>query len=529
MLRFFRQVTVARILLSYLVGLLIPLRTELFPVSLLLWAVFGLGMHRYVSTRLPSGWSIRWIPGLCFLLLWMAMGNWNMSRILRNAEFPEPESRFVAEVRLLDHPTKNKKSQSVPIRIEAVDSGYEKWQGKSLLVYLASGWEVVSPEINDRLLLQLSPSPALSPAYPGAFDQVSWLRKKGICGTAYAGEGQGRILHKGFAYHPRVVAKKISDYLIDRFRLAGLKDQKLALVSALVLGERSGLDAETTNAFSSTGISHILSVSGLHVAVLYGVLSFLLGVLDPKSRLNVFRQLILIGFLIFYAFITGLSPSVCRSVFMFSMLAFGKCLNRKSLSINTVLFSAWVLLLINPGFIFDLGFQLSYLAVVSLIVLYPLVLDLWKPKILPVQRIWEMACLSLVAQLGTAPLTIHVFHAFPSYFLLNNLIAVPFSSLLLYFAGSYLALGWIPGFGGWLANTLGYLLDFFLQLTQKAADLPYALLDRLHIGVVEVFFLYALLVCISVCFLGKRRHLFIPSLVVGLMCQVVFLLNSFGF
>jgi len=325
----------------------------------------------------------------------------------------------------------------------------------------------------------------------------------------------------------RATAEKMRSMLLNRFSAAGISGEEYSMVSALTLGSVQLLTPETKKEFSVSGVSHILSVSGLHVAVVFAILEFMLSFFNRFERLKVVKQVLIIAVLWCYAFMTGLSPSVIRSAFMFSMIAFGRCLHRKSQTINTVLFSAFILLLWKPSFLFDLGFDLSYCAVISIVVMHERLTSSWKPSSKIVGYFWQMICLSGVAQLGTAPLTIYYFHQFPNYFLLNNLIAVPFSGMIIYLACAFLLLGDIPYLGGvlsWCLNTALYWFQWFVKTT---SELPFALTENIEIQKMEVILLYGLMCSFFVWFFLKRRKWIFVVLLCILSLQLLSLSEHF--
>jgi competence protein ComEC len=527
-LHFVKQIPLLRLLIPYVFGLLLPLDWGRLLISIVLIGFWGIWLHHRLEQLLSASWNLRWMPGLCFVCLFYTLGSWNAQVVQTKAIAPASDAHFLCEVELLETPEEKQKSIAAPVQIVATDSFDRNWVGKKMQLYFAKEWIQQKLKIGDKLYLQLSPKLPNPPATKADFDAASWLRNKGICATSYVSPFSGSLSARASASRLSVVAQRVRQTLRERFERGGMHGQELALVSALTLGTKFDLDASTKNSFSSTGISHILSVSGLHVAVIYGVMLFLLSIFDPYDRFKTPRLIFVIVFLFFYAFITGLSPSVLRSVFMFSMLAFGQCMRRKSLTINTVVFTAFVLLLVDPGYIRDVGFQLSYLAVFFLVVVYPKVLELWTPKSTSLKRLWELICLSMTAQLGTAPLTMHLFHVFPNYFLLNNLIAVPFSSLLIYLSGFFLSVGWIPVVSDFVGALLNTCLHVFLLCTKLASEWPFALTRNIHLDGFGVGFLYLVILTMYVFFLLKKRRWVFPLLASVFLCELYFLMTNFG-
>jgi len=520
-----RKLSVSRLFIPYLTGLLLLPGDLRFILSLLMLGLWGLFLYRLLEKRLPSAWSVRWIPGACIFCLWMALGGINMHWLNQNASFPAETKPFFANIRIVSLPVEKPKSRQCEVSVELPEEGFENWKGKHLQLYFKKEANTAELDIGDRLQVKLQPQMPEPPATSYDFDFASWLRHKGICGTSFV--KNWALISNASPWNVQAQAERMRRILLQLFRSEGIDGPEFALVSALVLGETNQLTADTKTDFSVSGISHILSVSGLHVAVVYAVLAFLLSFLDRFERWRVPKQLLIVLILFFYAFVTGLSPSVLRSAFMFSLLALGKCMHRKSLTLNTVLFSAFVLLLWNPGFFYDLGFQLSYLAVFFIVVVHPRLVALWMPSNKPTRYLWEMLCLSLVAQLGTSPLTVHAFHTFPNYFLVNNLVAVPYSSLLIYLALAFLMLSGIPWVGPFLAKLLDGCLHGFLVMVETTGNLPHALTIDLYPDIGQVFGFYLIILTFFIAFLLKRRAWVIPFLATVLGFQILTFGRSF--
>jgi len=502
--RFLHKVPTFRILIPYLMGVLILPGLIRLAWSLAVFAVGGLLLHRKLERRMSTAWAVRWIPGLSMACLWMSLGAFSATCEKRIAVFPAGvKEKMATMVRLESVPVEKPKSWQCQVCV--LQSEDERLVGKNVQLYVAKDPRAKTLELGNCLLAELRLRDLETPVEPGAFDYAAWLRNKGVCATAYVPSWSWKRCEKASLWNLKVSAEKMRSALLSRFSKAGISGKEFSLVSALTLGSVQLLTKETKEQFSVSGVSHILSVSGLHVAVVYAILEFLLSFCNRFDRLRVIKQLFLILVLWLYAFMTGLSPSVIRSALMFSMIAFGGCLHRKSQTINTVLFSAFLLLLWKPSFLLDLGFELSYCAVISIVVLHQKITAVWKPASRVTGYFWEMVCLSAVAQMGTAPLTIYTFHQFPNYFMLNNLVAVPASGLIIYLAFAFLFLSDIPFLGVMLTWCLKSSLFWFQWFVQTTSELPYALTENIQIGKIEVLLLYLLMASGFVWIFMKRR------------------------
>lgn len=517
-LRILWKIPVLRLLLPYLVGVLLFPDASHLVVSVFMTGCWVLVFYRFLAKRLPASWEIRWLPGFGFSLLWLALGGFNAQRVSECSLYPgEASSPLFVSAEVMSMPVEKPKSRMCVLGVRDVlasgaEEGLLAWKGKKVQVYIKKDRRSANLFVGDRLLLRIKPREPDPPAAAGDFDYAAYLRNKGICATAYLSAQSWTLQARASPFHLRAMAERVRGKLLNRLRESGATGADYALVSALTLGSTDLLDKEIKSRFSVTGISHILSVSGLHVAVLYAILAFLLSFMNHFEWLQVPRQILLIFALFGYAFITGLSPSVIRSALMFSLMAMGKCLRRKSQTLNTVLFSALVLLLINPAFLFDLGFQLSYGAVLAIVVVHPRVVALWDPSSRVMGYLWKMLCLSTVAQLATAPLTIHCFHQFPNYFLLNNLVAVPLSSLIIYLSTGFLLLCDVPGLGLLAGKCLTASLVGFRGLVKVASDMPMAMTENLHLSTPEVVVCYLLMGSFFVWFFLQRKRWIFPTL-----------------
>jgi competence protein ComEC len=313
--------------------------------------------------------------------------------------------------------------------------------------------------------------------------------------------------------------------LLDKWKVEGANQEEHALFSALILGDRSGVSSETIQAFSSSGIIHLLAVSGLHVGLIYAAILFLL------SRFRIFKELpsirisfILLGLWI-YAFMTGLSPSVIRAASMFSFHAFASLLKRKVSTFNLLSTAALIMIFIKPDIIFHIGFQLSFIAVWGIIAFEPLssYITSFLPKRL--KFIGQAAGVSCSAQVATMPFTIFYFHVFPIYFLPANLIAVPLATLITYTGLVGMFLVNIPFLNNVVIEITCFLLRALLILAQLTADLPKAVYSGIYSNYLILVIGLVLLVLIRLCVLNVSIYLI--KLIIG-SCILMSLISFLG-
>ncbi len=273
----------------------------------------------------------------------------------------------------------------------------------------------------------------------------------------------------------------IRDRLLKIIESCGLKGEVLHLVSAVSLGAREELEPETTQSFSKTGVTHVLAVSGMNVAIIYVVLEMMLRFMNRRKWGIIIQTLIILAAVWGYALITGLSASVLRAAAMFSYLVVGKSLNRNANIYNTLAASAFVLLYFNPSLVYDVGFQLSYAAVLSIVYCHPFLYGLCYFKYWVSDQIWLMITVSVAAQIGTLPFLLHYFHQFPTWFLLANLMVIPLVTLILYLSFIVFAIApLLPFLGIAMARVLGWAGQGMLFSVHFVERLPYSVLENLY-------------------------------------------------
>ena len=370
----------------------------------------------------------------------------------------------------------------------------------------------------DLLTIKCTPLAIVNRGNPYEFDYKFYMQNHGIKYYAYTSTSD--IICHEHPDHRRLIYRAliIRNKIIEMYRARGITGDKLAVVAAVTLGQKNLLDPEQKQNFIKAGVIHIMAVSGLHAVILslfvFNLLFFL------KRKYNLLRIIMTILILWAFAFITGLTPSVLRATLMFSFLQAGKMMNRRVNGINSVLASAFILILIKPSSIFDAGFLLSYSAVIYIICFYQ---DLYLQlhiKNRPIDKVWQSAVVTIVAQAGTLPLTIMLFNRFPTYFILTNIIIIPFSSLLIV-TGCLVVLTFpVPFLSHFLATILNYLTGTTELLTRKASSLPYSTIENIGMTNVECILLSVTIFLFSFFVLKKKPF----SIIYPLAFMILFVL-----
>jgi competence protein ComEC len=413
-----------------------------------------------------------------------------------------PEQTIFAGT-LSDYPEEKENSFMLKVKLNSKISSFGSVPVHgSFLLYNKKDSSGASFLPGDILIFKCTPAQITNRGNPYEFDYRFYMENNGI--KYYAFNASSDILRHFAPAHRKIIYKAliIREKIIEMYKKSGVSDERLPLVAAITLGQKSKLDPEQKQNFIRAGVMHIMAVSGLHAVILslfvFNLLFFM------KGKFNILRIFITIGVLWSFAFVTGLTPSVLRATLMFTFLHAGNILKRKVNGINSVLASAFVLVLIRPSVIFDAGFLLSYAAVIYIICFYrDLFLKLQFKSRLP-DMIWQSAVVTIVAQAGTLPLTIMLFNRFPTYFILTNIIIVPLSSLLV-IIGCIIPLSFPVHF---LSKILGLVLDRLTGLTDllsaKAASLPFSNIENIGLTTVGCIFLTGSIFLFSYFLLRKK-------------------------
>lgn len=397
--------------------------------------------------------------------------------------------------RIASYPHEKEKTWRHEATVEHVHVG-EAWQRVSgkIQIYQSRRGSTVPFAYGDMLLIMGSPQRVRGPINPGEFDYQRFLSYRNIFHQHHVAAGQVRWIGNrpgNPVMAMAMQARSWSETQIDSL-LSG--DRERAVAKALILGITDGLDNELTAAYSATGAMHVLAVSGLHVSIIYAILLVLLRPLRHVRHGIAFQAGIALLLLWLYAAVTGLSPSVLRAVTMFSFVVLARPFGQETNIYNTLAVAAFCLLLFDPMMIMSVGFQLSFLAVIGIVYLHPLLYDWWEPKSYWLDQIWKVSCVSIAAQLATFPLGLLYFHQFPNYFLISNLIVIPASFAVL--VGGLVLLVAAPF--AWVGNLVGVVLDKLIWLLNEFVlwieSWPYSLSENWYISTWQCWVLLAMVI-----------------------------------
>ncbi len=337
-----------------------------------------------------------------------------------------------------------------------------------------------------------------TPLNPDQFSYKNYLEKQQVHYQLYA--NPQNILKTQDAKHTLFgYASRFREHINTKLSHYQYSNDQLSIINALILGQRQNITKEVYDNYTNAGAIHILAVSGLHVGIILLILNFIFKPVERLKNGKVLKTLILLMLLWTYALIAGGSASIIRATTMFSIVAIGINLKRPTNIYNTLAISVFVLLLIKPNFLFDVGFQLSYAAVIAIVSFQPILEALWTPKYKLVNLLWKTLTVTVSAQFGIIPISLYYFHQFPSLFWLSNLIVIPFLSLILGLGLLVITLSlfglpktflsdafgevinWMNQFFGWISNQEDFLI----------IDIPFTVL-QVVVSYILIFCIYAL-------------------------------------
>jgi competence protein ComEC len=404
-------------------------------------------------------------------------------------------------------PEKRRKTLRVELAVQSLltETG---WKSVDSRAWISMPMDApVVPDPGDEVVVRAQLTIPNGPMNPEEFDYRRYLWNKGIAWIGYAPAGTYQIVKtKKDRFNPLFWSVYVSQWADRQFRANIQDDRSYGLVKAMLLGRRDDLRTDQIDDYTTSGTVHILSVSGMHVALIFLVISFIFGWI---KRLRGGKYLYLATvtlLLIFYSIVTGFPPSVQRATLMCIVLAIAEVFQKKHHAVNTLGVSAFIILLLDPLALYDVGFQLSYLAMLGIFLFYKSLENIWTPSSWLLQKVWQVTALSFAAQLATFPLSIYYFHQFPSYFWLVNPFVIAFTNALLPASVVMLFVSLFPvDFLQMVVNLVVQALAYLTNLSAGVPKLfPGYLVDNLYLDGVEIVLLYLVLLLIWLSFENRN-------------------------
>ncbi len=332
------------------------------------------------------------------------------------------------------------------------------------------------------------------------FDYGDYLLRKSISGTALAYAGNWRCTGKPRSLSVSQLAKVCQQQVVDVYRSWGFDQDVQAVVSALTIGEKTDLTPELKAMYSAAGVSHVLALSGLHVGILSCILLWLFYPLTYLKHGRKILAFLVVCLLWLFAFISGLSSSVVRAVVMYSLYTFASfCSEERFSGMHSLVLAAFLMLIYNPFFLFDISFQLSFTAVFSILAFYPLFSRWLCIKNCVLRYVWNTLSLSISAQLGTLPFILYYFGSFPTYFLLVNLVVVILAGGILMLTLVALCIASVPMVGSTVMTLLEWCTSVLNESTRWVQQLDGSQITSVYLSSSQACLLTAVIICFYLC------------------------------
>ena len=417
-----------------------------------------------------SPYVTRWVFGAgvsCFMFL---VGVFLTAHAWKEVKVDWPSERKAYRAVVQEPVQEKPKTYQVPVKVD----------GKEVWLYLAKDSASASLLPGDELFVYARMEPP-----------KDFIYYKGVSGTAYVPTDAWRKTGERADTHLKIKALQFREKILAKYRQWRIGPEQMPVLSALTLGHKGSLEKETREAYSVAGISHVLALSGMHVGIIWLLMDVLLRPL-ARGRLRWLKGVFIITALWMFAFVVGLEASVVRAVWMCTLMEMGRLSGFKSFSLNTLAVAAFFMLLYWPFYLFDVGFQLSFVAVLSILVLYPLFYHSFQINNKVGRWTWGIVCISMAAQLGTAPLVMYYFSSFSVYFLLTNIVAALLLPFIIYGAVLMLVTACMPGLQGIVVKLLNGCVSALNGLACWTSSLPYATFT-IPVQPIEIIVFYAMI------------------------------------
>lgn len=527
-----KQAPFLRLLIPLIGGIVLQWYADAPPLpAWLLLAAGIIGLVVFNSRFSFLLYRFGWVNGIWVNIAFTALG----MMISRNAQMQHHANWFNHSYHhehlvtvTLDEPLSEKnKSYKANASVQMLRQGDSAWSVYgNIILYFSKDSAVAELGYGSRLVINKPLQPVKNSGNPGSFDYERYAAFHGISHQVYLRPedytvlpgNNGQVLAKFlYAARDRLLA-------IISTRIPGKKEAGMA--EALLVGYKDDLDKTLVQSYSNTGVVHVIAISGMHLGLIYWLLSLVAAPLKKRKHTRWIAPVAIITGLWLFALLTGGSPSIMRSAVMFTCIVIGESIERKTFIYNSLAGSAFILLCTNPFWLWDAGFQLSYTAVLSIVIFMKPIYSWCYFSNTFMDGIWKLTAVTMAAQVLTTPISMYHFHQFPVYFLFTNLLAVPLSSLIVLLEIALCVVAPI----GVLAKATGVLLHWLIAFMngfiEYMEELPFSLWTGMQLNLPQVIFLYGFIAAIACWLLWKYK----PAFITGLFCLLgVFALRSYSF
>lgn len=515
----YKKIPFFRIAGSVLIGILID---ELNALSVLSWlviicsSIFIVSAFYFFTPALS--WRIGYIKGIAIILMLCSFGGiCNQLRSPKNRNHTIDNYPFHG-LFINEEGKHTKTNTRYEVDIFSIDKNKFHFLSKGYLYTYPT--KVKTIKQGDFLITNNRVREIVQKNNPGAYNFARQSSLKGIFYTININDTLEYELLNHQKNRLKTFIEKSRTKITTLLKNSLNNDKTIGLAEAMLIGFRDDIDKELLSSYINTGVVHIIAISGMHLGLIFLIINFFTKILIGKKRTAVSGILITIPILWLFSLLTGGSASVIRSAIMLTIILISTFLKKSSNGLNTLLASAFILFVDNPCIVYDLGFQLSYAAVLSILIFDPLIKKLVYVKNIIVKKGWEMISITLAAQILTTPISIYYFHQFPILFLFTNLVAIPLSSVIL-LSEIALCFFWQIGIPvNAIANIINTLITFLNNYIHYMEKIPFGMIKHIYFGVSSMLLMYGL---IFVAYMLYKKY---NSINLKLFCWSILLLST---
>lgn len=406
------------------------------------------------------------------------------------------------------------KSYKAEATVQLFENGQLQNVKGNIIIYLQKDSinRILPLTYGSRIIFKKPLQPIRNAGNPGGFDYQRYCAFHGLYYQIFLKREDYEITQQKAISSFRQILFQLQQWIIQSFKRLIPGDKESGVAEALLIGYKNDLDADLVKRYSNTGVVHIIAISGMHLGLIYGLLVLLFSPLKNSKKLIYVRGIVIIASLWIFSLLTGAAPSIVRSAIMFTFLVLGDMQQRKSSIYNSLALSALLILLYDPFSLWDVGFQLSYTAILSIAVFAKPISNWFCFSNKWAQKIWQLNAVTLAAQILTYPIIAYHFHQFPNLFLLTNFVAVPLSSLILYILLFLLLISPISYIGIIVGKIAAWLIWVMNTLIEKLGASSFALTDNIYYTMPQVITLFGLISVLSWWLIYKSSRAFIYTL-----------------
>jgi competence protein ComEC len=515
---FLKKTPFLRILLPLIAGIIVEFYLQVHP--LVSFGCFGFGLVFLLLTKFLTFsklYGLRWVSGIGVSFIFFSIGSFlvyqkdithNQNWIGKN--YNKSNAVVVTIQEPLVRKAKSYKALATTENVFTKDSSTTV-KGE-VLVYFQKDSTVPKLKYGSQILIYKSLQPIMNSGNPGGFDYKRYCAFQDIHYQVFLKAGDYKLLQSTKTNWFNQLLINTRSWVLSVLRKQINGKDEVAVAEALLIGYRDDLDRELVQSYSNTGVVHIIAISGLHLGMIYALLLWLLKPLKRK-RWNKFLQPVIILFVLWmFTFIAGAAPSIARSAVMFTCIIVGEALSKRTFIHNTLAAAAFILLTWNPFYLWDVGFQLSFAAVLS-IVFFSKHINKWfyfRNKLLT--WIWSLCSVTLSAQVLTLPLILYHFHQFPNLFLFTNIIIVPLSGVILFAELLLLVTSFIPYVSTFIGRITESLIGTMNSLIERTDRIPFSISDGIQVNIPQSILIYGAVCCAAIWLLQKKKQMMFAAL-----------------